>query len=323
MWNNLQTPEQFLLNLGDFLLGQLLDKPAKFAGDPALKKKKRVFGVVHFEQDPPVFGATETIVEEHGAKQGYESAVNLTYQLVIAQLGEKARTIVSRLKEAKVTSVVFLGDPIMPIYLTKAATAQNYFPEWIITGTVLTDTTTFGRLYDPKQWAHAFGISSLAARLPQDQSDAWQLYEWFYGKEPGAPKTIAVNYPSIQNLMLGITMAGPNLTPETFRDGLFAYPPTGGGVTRPQLSFGDHGIFPNPDYLGVDDMQLIWWDAKAKGLDEQGVDGAGMMRYAQGGKRYLPGEMPKGDPDAFVKEGSVTGYAKAPAKDTAPSYPRP
>jgi hypothetical protein len=56
---------------------------------------------------------------------------------------------------------VFLGDPIMPIYLTKAATDQNYFPEWIITGTVLTDTTVFGRLYDQKQWAHAFGISSL------------------------------------------------------------------------------------------------------------------------------------------------------------------
>ena len=58
----------------------------------------------------------------------------------------------------------------MPIYLTKAATEQNYFPEWVITGTVLTDTTALGRLYDQKQWAHAFGLSSLPVRIPKEQS---------------------------------------------------------------------------------------------------------------------------------------------------------
>ena len=323
MWNNLQTPEQFLLNLGDYVAGRLLGRPAEFAGDPELQKRDRVFGVVHFEQDPPVFGVTEDIVEERGKDVGYKAAVNLTYQLVIAQLGEKARTLISRLKEAKVTTVIFLGDPVMPIYLTKAATAQNYFPEWVITGTVLTDTTTFGRLYDQKQWAHAFGISSLAARLPQDQSDAWRLYEWFYGKEPGAPKTVSVNFPSIQTLMTGISMAGPDLTPDTFRDGLFAYPPTGGGLTTPQVSYGDHGFFPAPDYLAVDDMQEIWWDADAEGLDEQGAEGTGMMRYSDGGKRYLPGEQPAADPRAFVEEGSVVGYSEPPADEAAPTYPSP
>jgi hypothetical protein len=68
-----------------------------------------------------------------------------------------------------VTTVVFLGDPVMPIYLTKAATDQNYYPEWIITGTVLTDSTALGRNYDQTQWAHAFGISSLPLRLPPEQ----------------------------------------------------------------------------------------------------------------------------------------------------------
>ncbi|MGN6693718.1 MAG: hypothetical protein ACTHN0_06035, partial [Aquihabitans sp.] len=214
LWGNLQTPEQYLLNLGDFIIERLQGKKAEFAGSPAIQKETRNFGVVHFEQDPPVFGGVEEQVAKEGGARGYNPAVNLTYQLVIADLPEKARVLVDELKKAKVTSVVFLGDPVMPIYLTKAATDQNYFPEWIITGTVLTDTTVFGRLYDQKQWAHAFGVSSLPTRLPLEQSESWRTYEWFYGEPPAAKKTVTVINEPIRILMTGIHMAGPKLTPE-------------------------------------------------------------------------------------------------------------
>ena len=323
LWGNSQPPEQYLLNLGDFIIERLLGQKAEFAGDPKIAEKERVFGVVHFEQDPPVFGGVEDMVAKEGGARGYDAAVNLTYQLVISDLPEKARVLVARLKEAGVTSVVFLGDPVMPIYLTKAATDQDYFPEWIITGTVLTDTTVFGRLYDQQQWAHAFGISGLPARVPQKEGEAWKLYEWYYGEEPQAKNTIAVINEPIRLFMLGVHMAGPNLTPETFRDGLFNYPPTGGTPTSPQISFGDHGIFANPDYNAVDDMQVIWWDVDATGKDEQGEEGTGMMRYADGGKRYLPGEMPNLPANVFQEEGSVLGYDQVPPSDAPPDYPSP
>ena len=323
MWGNLQTPEQYLLNVGDYVVGRLLGRNATFAGDPKLRSKKRVFGVVHFEQDPPVFGGTEELVAKRGAAQGYKSVVNLTYQLVIPELGEKARTLVARLKDAGVTTVIFLGDPIMPIYLTQAATDQNYFPEWFITGTVLTDTTVFGRQYDQKQWAHAFGVSSLPTRVPPNQGEAWKMYKWYYGTDPASKKLVAVLNEPLRILMLGIHMAGPHLTPETFRDGLFAFPPTVSKPTSPRMSFGNHGIFEKPDYLAVDDMVEIWYDAKASGVDEQGKKGKGMMRYANGGKRYLPGQMPTTDSDAFKKKGSVMLLPKAPAADLPPQYPPP
>ncbi len=323
LWGNAQTPEQFLLNVGDFIIERLLGKKAEFAGSPQIRSKKRNFGVVHFEQDPPVFGAVEDMVAQEGASRGYKQAVNLTYQLVIADLPEKARVLVDQLKKAKVTSVVFLGDPIMPIYLTKAATDQNYFPEWIITGTVLTDTTVFGRLYDQRQWAHAFGVSSLGARLPQDQSEAWRIYQWFYGGAPAAKKTVGVINEPIRILMAGIHQAGPKLTPETFRDGLFAYPPSGGKPTNPRLSWGDHGLFRATDYNAVDDMQVIWWNADLEGPDEQGKQGTGMMMSADGGKRYLPGEMPKTPANVFDEKGAVAMYDELPADAVPPSYPSP
>ena len=323
LWGTSQPPEQFLLNLGDFIVERLVGQKAEFAGDPELREQERVFGVVHFEQDPPVFGDVEAMADEEGGARGYESVVNLTYQLVISDLPEKARVIVARLKEAGATSVVFLGDPVMPIYLTKAATDQGYFPEWIITGTVLTDTTVFGRLYDQEQWAHAFGVSALPARVPQKEAEVWKLYEWFYGEEPQAKGTIGVINAPISIFMLGVHMAGPNLTPETFRDGLFNFPPTGGTPTSPRISYGEQGIFAQPDYAPIDDMGVIWWDADATGKDEQGVEGTGMMRYADGGKRYLPGEMPNLPANVFQEEGSVLGYDEVPPSEAPPEYPSP
>ena len=50
---------------------------------------------------------------------------------------------------------------MFPTFLTKEATAQGYFPEWVVLGYAYTDTAVFGRQYDQKQWAHAFGVSLL------------------------------------------------------------------------------------------------------------------------------------------------------------------
>src|SRR5690606_35112467 len=108
-----------------------------------------------------------------------------------------------------------------------AATDQGYFPEWVITGTVLTDTTTFGRQYDQRQWAHAFGVSPLALRQAPEDGEARRLHRWYYGEEPPSIRNAAVIFEPIRVLMMGLHMAGPNLTPETFRAGLFAYPPSG------------------------------------------------------------------------------------------------
>lgn len=323
LWNNLQTPEQYLLNLGDYVTKRLLGKKAAFAGDAATRSRKRVFGVVHFEQDPPVFGAVTAQVAKEGAKRGYKAAVTLTYQLVIAQLAQDARVLIARLKEKHVTTVIFLGDPIMPVYLTKAATAQGYHPEWLITGTVLTDTTVFGRLYDQDQWAHAFGLSSLPARTKPQDSEPWALYKWWTGQDPPATKTISVIEQPLQILMWGLHMAGPDLTPSTFRDGMFALPPMGGTALAPRVSFGKHGLFAKPDYNAVDDMQEIWWNRTAKGPDEQGKVAAGMMEYADAGRRYLPGTMPGTPPHAFRAEGAIDLVTKIPKADLPPCYPSP
>jgi hypothetical protein len=133
-------------------------------------------------------------------------------------------------------------------------------------------------------------------------------------------------------------MAGPNLNAETFRQGMFNYPQSGGSPSNTHVSFGDHGYFkmtptkanncqsttPRTDYLGTDDVTEIWWDATATGPDEQGKsDKPGMWRYANNGKRYLPGQMPKGELDAFKLDNTITVIEQVPPSDRAPDYPAP
>ncbi|HYI61747.1 MAG TPA: hypothetical protein VEW93_08080 [Acidimicrobiales bacterium] len=323
MWGQLPTPEQFLRNFGDFIVRRLLGRTAEFAG-PELRERERVFGTINFEQDPPVFSDVAEEVNARGRLRGYEAAVGETYLLDLPRLPERAATIIAKMKAAGVTTVIFLGDPIMPTYLTQAATRENYFPEWVIAGTVLTDTTALGRLYDPAQWTHAFGVSNLAGRRPIEQQEQWRLHEWYFGEPPEARLTSGILWPYVQLLMLGIHMAGPNLSPQTFEGGLFSYPPSGGGPTTPQISFGNHGFFPNPDYLGVDDVAEIWWDAEATGPDEQDKsDAPGMWRYANGGLRSLPGRMGSGPPAPHDPEGSPTLFTELPPQDQFPDYPSP
>jgi hypothetical protein len=70
-------------------------------------------------------------------------------------------------------------------------------------------------------------------------------------------------------------------------------------------------------------MVEIWWDAEAEGIDEQGNQGKGMMRFSDGGKRYLPGEMPKEDVHAFIEENAPAILDAVPPDEAPPSYPSP
>lgn len=321
-WAFLPSPDQLLYGVFDFGAKNLFGQPAQFAGDPAMRDQTRRFGVVHYEQDPPVFGALQQDAIERYREQGYSAEVILTYLLDLNTLPKQAQAIVGRLKREGITTVVFLGDPLMPKYLTEQATAQDYFPEWVVTGTVFTDTTAAGRLYDQEQWAHAFGASSLPARTEPELSPSWQLYEWWFGRAPEARKTLPIMGPPVQLLFNGLQGAGPWLSAETFAGAMFRYPPSGGGPTTPRISFGQHGLFEDPDWVGIDDFTNIWWDAEAEGPDEQDVEGTGMWRYAVGGARLQLGEVPEVDDDVlFGTDGAVTILDEVPPEDQTPDYP--
>ncbi len=115
--------------------------------------------------------------------------------------------------------------------------------------------------------------------------------------------------------------AGPNLSPETFKTALFQGR-TDQAISQPFLTWGEQGIWDEPDYSGIDDATLIWWDPEATGPDEIRKEGTGMYQYVDGGKRYLPGEWTD-EEKLFDPEGAVTIYDTPPPGETPPEYPPP
>jgi hypothetical protein len=116
---------------------------------------------------------------------------------------------------------------------------------------------------------------------------------------------------------------GPDLTPQRFADALLAAPPTPRAITQPSLSYGNKGIWPFTDYLGIDDATLVWWNTTATGPDELNTQGTGMYEYVDGGKRYLPNQWPSTLPKMFDTSNSVTIYHEPPASEQVPNYPSP
>ena len=323
-WANLPTADTSLNVTLDYIIAKLNGKDAIWAGDPAMHTRKRSFIVVSETSEPPSPGFNELatslankIKAEH---VNVASSTALTYTLNLTTLPTQAATLAEKLKTSGATSVVFAGDPIMPIYLTKACANIGYFPEWIITGIVLTDTSTLGRYYDQSEWAHAFGVSSLAVPVPVAASDSYHLYRWWYGADT-SPASLAAPaiLPGYVQFFTGVQLAGPHLTPETFTEGLFRAPATGGGPTSPLEAYGDQGAAPRPSYASPADYTFLWYDATAKGPDEEGTVANGLMQHVNGGARYRAGVVPNGAVPMFSTAGAVTSYQTPP--DRAPSYP--
>jgi hypothetical protein len=300
--------------------------PAELAGDPGLQGQDRAYAVVHYDTADGSYQESFDALRDGLADRGIELTTDLPFVLDANRAQEDARTLVTRLKEADVTTVIYTGDFLMPQFLTKEATAQDYFPEWILGPNLLADTAIFGRSYDPEQWVNGFAIGFAGTPAKTEDGSAYQVYTWAYdGAEP--PSNIyAVLEPGLRDVFTGIHLAGPELTVESFRDGMLRYPPTGGGPTRPLSSRGDRGIWPDFDYGGApDQITIMWWDPEAETIDEAGNPGVGAYRFANGGERYRPGEVPGSDEEAglFDVGSSVVEYDDLPEEDRAPDYPPP
>jgi Periplasmic binding protein len=322
VWLTFPSIEQLGEHWGQFLTRELVGRNAKFAGDPKMQTRKRVFGVVRFDESFAGLDQAGAGFVKQLRRQGVKIGAEIPYQLDLAKAQENARNMIAKLKAAKVTTVVFAGDPVTPSTLTKEATAQNYFPEWVVLGAAYTDTSLFGRTYDQRQWAHAFGVSTLPAPVKPEADQLYSILVWQSGKGPAA-KTFKVLVQAPLIFYTALHLAGPNLTAETFRTGLFRFP---SGQTHPtdlHISWGDHGVWPNTDYFGSDDATQIWWNPKATGEDEVGNSGEGMWEYSRNGKRYLPGQWPTGEPDIFNPATSIIQFKTLPPADQPPSYPSP
>jgi hypothetical protein len=324
LWQLGPTPDQAAA-LASELIGKLAGPgKAELAGDDATRAQDRVYGLLHYDNPDGDHQEVFEALRDQLADNGIELATDIQFTLDLARAQENARTNISRLKDAGVTTIIYYGDPLTPASLTKEATAQDYHPEWILGPSLLMDTALFARQTDMEQWKNGFGLSLVAARGEQSTNAAFRIWDWAYGGLP-PNNTANILNPPLLTAFIGVHLAGENLTPETYRDGLFRYPVTGGGPTEAQVSRGDHGVWPDTDWGGSDDATIVWFDPTAEGEDEVGNEGRGLYRYANGAQRYTLGSFPDSIEEAglFDEANSVTIFPEVPAEDDTPDYEPP
>ncbi|HEX4980156.1 MAG TPA: hypothetical protein VFV63_00575 [Ilumatobacteraceae bacterium] len=320
MWGIDASGSQKQSHTAELVLKQLAGKPAEFGGDD-VSATERVFGLLYIESSPNSKPQADELIATLAAG-GVDVAETISYVLDPSSIQQTASQAIAKFKAAGVTTVLLSTDPIAPRDFTREATAQQFFPEWVVAAVVLTDTTAFARTYDQEQWAHAFGTTALAARIVPENSGYYRLYQWYNGEPPPAPDQIGVLAPFPGVFYAVLQDVGPELTREAWaqalRDDIESIPAT----TQPYLSWGGPDIWPYVDYNGIDDATLIWWDPTATGPDEIRRDGTGMWQYADGGARFRPGAWPT-ESRLFDPDSSVTIFETPPPEEDPPDYPSP
>jgi hypothetical protein len=314
--------DQINIQLAEYISVRLAGNPAQHAGDEALQGEERVLGHLWLNSSPDSAPNAEQF-SDLLSESGVELAESIEFDIQRAQ--EQAAGHITRFKEAGVTSIIIQGDPSTPAYFTEAATQQDYFPEWIIGGSALMDTTAFARSYDQEQWSHAFGISTLSARTDPTVGGARFRYDWYHGEAPAADDTINVMEPNPLIFFGAVQGVGPNLTREALVQALYTVDLVGDTFTQVGFAYGDHGYYPTlepPDHNGIEDVTEIWYDPEEVSIDEIGRDGPGSYMYVDGGRRFLPGTWEEGE-RAFDPEGAVSVYEEAPEQEQIPDFDPP
>jgi hypothetical protein len=264
---------------------RLCGKPAKWAGG-ALKDKPR--NIATFAPENSWYQESVQIARTTLQKYNCQPGQNVEYQLDLGTMSNQAQNLIPKMKAAGVTTILCGCDPIMPVFLSGEMNREQYYPEFIIVGTALTDTDIVGQLWNQNEAVHSFGVSSLQAPVPPTQTVAYEAYKTVRQDEPAF--TVDLIYYQMEQMAIGIQMAGPNLNPQTFEQGMFAYPPKLGPAGYWQ--YGPH------DYTAANDVREIFWDStKTSSYNNK----PGAFVETAPGVRWKQGQIPAGDPPIPVR----------------------
>ena len=237
----------------ELYLKSMAGGPATYAGG-SLKGQPRKVAIIA-PSDPWYQTAAQSAVQE-AAAAGHPVADNIQYQLNLSTLSSQAATVISQLQNDGITTVFCGCDPVFPVYLTSRAAEQGYQPEWIVAGVALTDQDIVGQLFQQSQWSHAFGVSFNGPTLPKQQTFGYAAYKQVSPNTEPA-NSVDIIYAQMYEMAIGLEMAGPNLTPQTFENGMRAYPGSQAGA--PNALYGTWG-FPDGHFTPQEDWTFIYWN---------------------------------------------------------------
>lgn len=303
VWSFTQDCTRITSNEAEVVATMLANKKAIYAGDPSLRNRTRKFG--SYYPDVPAYHtcaknfASIVTTKYHLSLKDF---VQYTYSPDIATFQQSAQQAVLQFKAAGVTTVVIGSDPYSAGLLTKAAQIENYYPEWFLEGTALTDQDQAVQTFDAptEVTGHLFGMSELSpsTETTGPKSLAGRLYKKLTGHS--IPKGTDGEYGNLVYIFDALQAAGPDLTAGNLARGLHAIPPLG----SPLYQYGEWSWNVSPtgqpgggDHTAGVDARFVWWDGNAISP----INGQkGTYVAAFGSKRFTLGHWPTTLPPMFT-----------------------
>lgn len=281
----------------EYVCKKLIGRKAAFAGDPAYQQMERRVGVLA-ESDPVVSGdhTSADIARALREQCGYEAVTTIDFNVRNEQGVQQLTTGIAKLRQENVTTVFGSARGGSWAVFMALADSAGYSPEWFQPGQYAVDWNSFTQILPPSQSAHLFGLGVHEIARPLDETDCYRAYRSIDPSSSPDRQTCLLFFHDLMSVANGLQEAGPKLTPESFRDGLYSM----GTRLYPNEEWAMGGGFSRGDWTYIDSAAEIWWDPNA--VDpEQGRPGA--YRWTNNGRRYLPGEIPEGEPLVFTDPG--------------------
>ncbi len=287
---HLFTLDKYQRNQAEWICKSLSRKPAIYGGAD-VQTSTRVFGVL-LENKRGGAADPSALIDGLGRCAEQPKTVIEYQSRNGGTRGVSEDVALAKLKADGVTSIIcYCYHSAMD-----SASRQAYSPEWILSQEWDSYPLT---LSPPDQRTHVFGLTH------KNKINGLTDRPWYWAAREADPEFVAElehyetrDYLAFLHLASGIQMAGPNLTPYTFRDGLLKtkFPNPGASASpyyQATVGFGqgDHSFF--------QDLAMIWWDDVGGPAQNQGISG---WCYIRKGVRYGLGQWPRDDQPFFDRD---------------------
>jgi hypothetical protein len=240
--------------LGAVAAKDLVGHPTQWAGAGVGDGKTRTFAVAY--PDEAIYQQCASSITQDLTAAGTPPAAVIAYSADSSEATATTQAITQQLKNDSITTVLCLCDPVMQLLVSGDLNNAGYEPEWFNAAAVGEDTDDIAQIMNQNTWSHVAELTNevtlagkygttigYAAAKSEDPNGALIVNE------------VDVLYQRLYQLAVGIQMAGPNLTPQTFAQGMWSYP--GGNGPFGPVSYNVNGVH---YYTPTHQFEFQWYD---------------------------------------------------------------
>lgn len=184
----------------------------------------RVYGVLYAEY-PGLKRAAGPMIEALKSA-GVKIAADVAISASLTESQQQVGNAVAKFRGAGVNYLI-IPDAGAPMNFTNGAEAQQYRPDYYVWPCSGQDTTAMVRLYNAAQWSRASGLTCYDKQFTPDLTNNTEMmnsrpskaYQESTG-DSDVPAPTQLVYAALYQLVAGVSGAGRNLTPATYKAAL-------------------------------------------------------------------------------------------------------